>query len=387
MNKIFKEKLLFVFLILQSIALIIIFTVTNLIYYYQKVQVAKSISESLRPALILNDSKDYISNLQLAVPTYFNSVKILNADGADVFLLGAAAGWPIAVSCPISSGSLRISDFTIVFYYSMQYPIGISFCVWILFLSLSYPIFVYERRMIRAFFNLKFENEKSILFSKAVQEVAHDIRSPLSTLNLTLGSLRGVDEEKKEILKFASLQISNILTELDCGKSELFRADGIDPSISAETSDLEIILERSYREKKLLWCNFPTNFTLSSDLKGVRVIGNETLLSRIFSNLLNNAFEALPSSAGNIILASRNFHDEIVVYIQDDGIGMDENTLNSVGKRGFTKGKEGFITGGSGIGISSAREKLDQISGSLKITSKIGFGTSVEVHLKKARII
>ena len=97
------------------------------------------------------------------------------------------------------------------------------------------------------------------------------------------------------------------------------------------------------------------------------------------SNLLNNAIEAITDTGiVNIKLSiSRQY---INLSITDNGIGMDEATLDKVLVEQASISKEK----GSGIGLTSTRAVIKAWHGQFSITSNKGEGTTVTVRLLKA---
>ena len=77
-----------------------------------------------------------------------------------------------------------------------------------------------------------------------------------------------------------------------------------------------------------------------------------------------------------IILESDNNFMKII--IEDNGVGMDKDTLNSVSEMFFTTKKRG-----SGLGVSLSKEIIEQHGGNIVYNSVKGEGTRVIVTLPK----
>ena len=66
------------------------------------------------------------------------------------------------------------------------------------------------------------------------------------------------------------------------------------------------------------------------------------------------------------------------IIIEDNGVGMDKDTLNSVSEMFFTTKKKG-----SGLGVSLSKEIIEQHGGNIVYNSVKGEGTRVIVTLPK----
>jgi two-component system NtrC family sensor kinase len=106
-------------------------------------------------------------------------------------------------------------------------------------------------------------------------------------------------------------------------------------------------------------------------------------LNQVFMNLLLNAVQAIETE-GIIHVATRLDGDEVVVQIEDDGVGIPAQELPQIFDLGYTS-KGG--TGGAGIGLALTRRIVREHGGSIDVESRPGEGTTftVRLPLKAAR--
>jgi signal transduction histidine kinase len=99
---------------------------------------------------------------------------------------------------------------------------------------------------------------------------------------------------------------------------------------------------------------------------------------------IDNAI-AYSNGAREFLIAADRAEDGIEILIADRGIGIPEEYLEKV--------TEPFVqvdnrlnkkTGGAGLGLSIAKALLEKQGGKLRITSHLGHGTTVHVHLRPA---
>ncbi|MDK9719495.1 MAG: HAMP domain-containing histidine kinase, partial [Trichlorobacter sp.] len=123
---------------------------------------------------------------------------------------------------------------------------------------------------------------------------------------------------------------------------------------------------------------FPPNTTLITDLQPVpTVICRVPLMLQAFANILDNA---LKSRVDRLELTVRALQDadQVLVSISDNGCGIPTENLPRIFEPFFTTRPVG---GGSGMGLTVAREAIIAAGGSIEIESVAGQGTVSRVRL------
>lgn len=216
------------------------------------------------------------------------------------------------------------------------------------------------------------EYSNSQVLNALAKQVAHDIRSPLSVLNMLIPSMNTADNsEKCELLLHAAQRIDKIAEDL-LNKGKNFDSDNLVTSLD---------IEKLVIEKQML---------LASQSKNIRIEFNASLFSqfkskiskidleRIVSNLLNNAIEALIEKDNGIVqLTLSSIDNSTVLAISDNGKGIEPANLAKIGIKGFTSGK----ASGSGLGTHHAKSTIEAAGGSFNIASQLGLGTTVTISI------
>ncbi len=121
---------------------------------------------------------------------------------------------------------------------------------------------------------------------------------------------------------------------------------------------------------------------LSLDLKKeVNVFADRRAIKQVLINLISNAIKFTPEGGSVTVRISATF-ETVSVQIIDTGIGIPQRDIEKLGRpfeqveNQFTKSKSG-----SGLGLAISKSLVDLHGGSLKITSKVGQGTTVHVDL------
>ena len=219
------------------------------------------------------------------------------------------------------------------------------------------------------------ESELANERAKLSQQLAHDIRSPLSTLQVLVNELEGKGLPHFELLRGCANRISDIASGLQKGVEKAIVAGG--STVSIERTVQVIVAEKQVQHQIPIEV---ANFNVGRE---TRVAMAEVELGRVISNILDNAIEAVQSnrSVGKIQLnispdESRG-GDFIQISITDNGPGIPRSIIREVGRRGSTFGK----LKGSGLGLYNSRQLLKGRGGRLTIRSDGRTGTTVDIQV------
>ncbi len=113
------------------------------------------------------------------------------------------------------------------------------------------------------------------------------------------------------------------------------------------------------------------------------VIGDQTLLSQVFTNLLENAFtyHKLDTSP-QVSLTYYNEDNHVVVKVSDNGIGIPPEYQDKVFNM-FQRLHSEEEYPGTGIGLATVKKSVELLGGNVWVESKIGEGSTFFVRLPK----
>jgi signal transduction histidine kinase len=109
------------------------------------------------------------------------------------------------------------------------------------------------------------------------------------------------------------------------------------------------------------------------------VYGDASLLSQLFANLLSNAVKYSPEGA-RIEAAAANENGQIVVSIEDHGLGIPESDRGRVFER-YYRGSNTSGISGSGVGLSLVKSIVDLHKGAIWLESTEGKGSRFTLRL------
>ncbi|MFB3739647.1 MAG: sensor histidine kinase [Candidatus Velamenicoccus archaeovorus] len=210
-------------------------------------------------------------------------------------------------------------------------------------------------------------------------DVAHELRTPLTILRTQIEGLQdGVVEPSSASLVSLheeTLRLQRLVADLET----LASAEAAGFSLDRRPVDLRELVEDAARE--FAGPAMAAGVRLTVELEDVLADADGTRIRQVVANLLSNALKFTPSGgAVRLSLGARDGHAEIVVA--DTGPGIPPDELPLVFDR-FFRGR-GARAGGSGIGLTVARELVEAHGGSIAVDSRPGAGTTFRVRLPGA---
>jgi len=220
------------------------------------------------------------------------------------------------------------------------------------------------------------ENRHWQAIGQMAATVAHEVRNPLNTLQMAAQRLgreftlpdneRPEFDELTAVLRSEAERVERVVTEfLELGRP-LRLAPVVVPADSAVAEAVIPLKLRAEQEDKLLQVDSDCDAQIRLDRQR---------FGQIVANLVGNALDAVPAH-GRVTVTARCEHDGLHLAIEDDGAGMDEETLHHV--------LEPFVTtkaSGTGLGLPLARRLVEAHQGTLELSSRPGQGTKVAIVL------
>lgn len=229
------------------------------------------------------------------------------------------------------------------------------------------------------------EGEKVIEKNKKLQELAkekelklalfkltHEIKNPIAVCK---GYLEMLDINKKEKLKkylpIIKDEINRTLLVIndfsDYGKLK----------IELEEVDLVMLLEDIEDTLKPLLEENKAVIKFSMKLEELYINLDYNRMKQVLINVIKNSIEASAKNKKLIIKVSiKKLKDEVKISIEDNGVGMTEETLSKISKIFYTTKQNG-----TGLGVALSKEIVEQHHGSMIYKSELGKGTKVNIFL------
>lgn len=209
--------------------------------------------------------------------------------------------------------------------------------------------------------------------------MAHEIRNPLSSLNINIELLR------EELLEEASLaKREEILSLLNFISYETLRLETnlkefLDfnrlPPLKFESVQLNEALESIVRmlapDAQMKNARIETHFQKNLPMVKIDV----SQFSLAVSNMLINSIQAV-SEKGEIHLWTRGSKENVFVIIQDNGVGIPKEHLPKIFDFMFSTKPTG-----SGLGLSTAKKIISDHHGEITVKSEINRGSTFRIRI------
>ena len=217
--------------------------------------------------------------------------------------------------------------------------------------------------------------ESDHLKSSFLANISHEIRTPLNAIvgfsnlvqdtSLTEEDRRTYGDLIQENARSLTDMIGDILmlSRLESGQIELHNSRF---SINELMETIEQVMRERFRDKTnvRLITDYGAHYTIESD---------RDLLSRVISNLVNNAFKN--TETGSITMKYYIDKEMLTVKIIDTGIGIPENFQKFIFKQ-FDKLNIKKYIKGAGVGLPVSKTIINLMGGEIKFISKEGEGST-----------
>ncbi len=212
---------------------------------------------------------------------------------------------------------------------------------------------------------------------KIVKKLQHDIQSPLTSLEYFFSEAKSsLSEDLRNVGKQSIERILDIVNSLKINDNHSL----IKESTDSETVAIFPILKRIVSEKRN---EFKKRSDISINLNSQNehdyfVNIKKSDFYRTISNIINNSIEAKKTNQRiSISVSTKRVGTEVIIKIQDNGVGISPKDLPNV----FDYGKSYHKEKGSGIGLFQAKEYVESEHGTMTINSIPNKGTEVLIKL------
>jgi len=217
-------------------------------------------------------------------------------------------------------------------------------------------------------------------WAEMARQVAHEIKNPLTPIQLNAEHLRRVHADRGEPLSPVLQEcVATILTQVKLLRqiASEFSSYASSPTAKPAKVDSAPLLREIVEPYRLgLEARITFDIDVPSALPPVHV--DRTLIARSLTNIVENALHAMPGN-GTLSLSASSENGAVRIRVSDTGVGMDPEALARAFEPYFsTKGS------GTGLGLPIAKRNVELSGGRISITSERDRGTTVEITLPVA---
>lgn len=252
-------------------------------------------------------------------------------------------------------------------------------------LYLMYRYFREKRRIKQEVLFEQFEHQKKLEIAevklKYHTNITHELRTPLSLIVSPVQEL--VEAGYKD--EFLNTRLQNIKNNSD----RLLQLIGQFLDLRKVISDKYVLRVKRYRVDQHI-LGIKKNFEAAADQKHIVLdLYNDAnlgycwcdieIVNKICYNLIANAIKYTPEVGQVNVYVSTNTDSTILsISVEDTGVGIAENELDSIFERFYQSPNS---VGGTGIGLHLCRHLVTLHKGTIDVKSRLGEGTIFTVEL------
>lgn len=222
-------------------------------------------------------------------------------------------------------------------------------------------------------------DNQEMLRRRLTSDVAHELRTPVANVSSNIEAIiEGVLEPTNERLSscYNELErITGIITELE----KLRQIEGENMILHIGHVDIYELA----KEVKLIFENEMSKKNIRCDIIGehIDVCVDKDKMSQVLNNLISNAVKHT-DNYGNIQITVIQENENVVITVEDNGCGIDDNDIQYIFERFYRTDKSrNRSTGGAGIGLTITRAIVQLHGGTIHVESKKGVGSLFKVTI------
>lgn len=219
--------------------------------------------------------------------------------------------------------------------------------------------------------------------------ISHEIKTPIFNIQgyihtLLEGGIKD-DAVNTKFLKKSVKSINRMIALVE-DLEEISKLEVGDVQLKEENFNLFDLIKESadFMEHKAAENN--TVITISTTLsKSAKVRADKERIRQVLINLIDNAIKYGNPESGQIRISFYNFHDNYLVEVRDNGIGISDENIKRVFER-FYRAEESRARdkGGTGLGLAIVKHIIEAHRQTISVRSNLGQGTTFSFTLKTA---
>lgn len=236
---------------------------------------------------------------------------------------------------------------------------------------------------------LSIEKKFSQRTNEMAAQVAHDIRSPISALQIVAATMSATSSPQRQLIIQATERITNIANDLlnryrDHSINQKFRGteDAEPKQAAVEYCDITSVTRSIIQEKRIEYSGHAEKqICFVFDEIDFTRLGNisKPALGRILSNCINNAAEAAPIGESTVWISLKSDIEYHSIIIEDEGEGIQPELVSRINSNleYLSTKTDGTSKSGYGLGLNFTRKVLAECGGSFEIRSRVPSGVRV----------
>jgi signal transduction histidine kinase len=219
--------------------------------------------------------------------------------------------------------------------------------------------------------------ERETAWREIARQVAHEIKNPLTPMKLNIQYLQQAIKTGRTDIHALTLRVSDTLIEqienlnlIATEFSNFAKMPEANPEILNVTQSLHSLVTLFQKDDRI-------KVRLVQGVPDLYVDMDKSYFIRIFTNLIQNAIQAIDADKEGLVEISYEQKDnDVVIEVKDNGSGFPEEVQEKLFVPYFTT-----KSSGTGLGLSMTRSMVEHSNGTIRFTTVMGEGSSFYVSL------
>lgn len=244
-------------------------------------------------------------------------------------------------------------------------------------LSITRDITVHNLAQKQAF-DLALERERRQLLTNFIKDVAHEFRTPLSTIGTSAYLLSRLDDTQSRQTKLRLIELQvRLITRLVDTLLLQFKLQNMDLLSHSQVNITRLL--NSLHQQAL------TNYGDSHDIQypaypdALIVPGDEEYLSNAIRQIIDNACR-FTEHGSKITLSVTKEENWVLIHIRDNGGNIPKDALPDIFKT-FWRRDTAHSTPGLGLGLPIAKQIIELHEGTISVDSEPGIQNTFQIRL------
>jgi signal transduction histidine kinase len=226
------------------------------------------------------------------------------------------------------------------------------------------------------------ENARLFQQSDLISEMVHELRTPLSSINMAVSLLQRQESTVELRQEMARLIFSETqrLNEMATAFLDLARLESGRVQFQPQMIEIRALLDECVQlmQSKIQEREIKVKVESPADMPAIKA--DRDKLKQVFLNLLSNAIK-YNTAGGSIDLRVEVAEEEVAVHVCDSGPGISPEHQEHLFEKFYrVPGTEKTVQG-TGLGLSICKRIVEAHRGSITLQSQVDVGTDFIVHL------
>lgn len=221
------------------------------------------------------------------------------------------------------------------------------------------------------------QSERESAWREMAKQVAHEIKNPLTPMKLNIQYLqKALKNDYDNVNELATKVSASLIEQIDNLSyiASEFSNFAKMPQARPERLVLNTLIVKTIN---LYDKQEATKVSYQNEAEELYVFLDKSQLLRIFTNLLENAVQAIPDDTeGQIAVVVKQEDNFALVTIADNGSGIDDSVIDKIFQPYFTT-----KTSGTGLGLAMTKKIIEFWGGNIWFETKKGEGTTFYIKL------